>query len=147
MDYYHETDVTVSWDGDNNRIHVDWRNTPSQQTVRNGCEAILELLVARKAGKVFNDNRGITGTWVRASNWVADDWLPRMIAAGLTRLAWIESPMSTLSVISAKKSARKYQEVIKLFKDGAEAEKWLTGQGRQAMDRNFVAQKPRPAGG
>jgi hypothetical protein len=95
-----------------------------------GCEEILKLQVSRKGTKVFNDNRKITGTWVSASNWVADDWFPRMIAAGLKKYAWIESPVSTLSVISAHKSARRNQDgIIKLFKDGSEAEKWLRGEG------------------
>ena len=124
--YYQEIDVTVSWDPINKWLSVDWRNVPSQQTVINGCEAMLKLLIAKQATLVFNDNGQITGTWVRASKWVAEKWFPRMIAAGLEKFAWIESPASTLSVISAKRSASKNKEgVIRLFKDKSEAENWL----------------------
>ena len=141
---YQETDVTVSWDSIHNWVSADWRNMPSQQTVKNGCEEILKMLVSRQATTVFNDNRKITGPWVRASNWVADDWFPRMIAAGLKRFAWIESPVSTLSVISAKKSIRKNQDgVIRLFKEGSEAEMWLRGEGRVVTDRLIITHRRR----
>ena len=124
--FYEEADVTVSWDSINNWIAVDWRNTPSRQTVIKGCEETLKLLMLKKAALVLNDNREITGTWVGASSWVAEEWFPRMIAAGLKKFAWIESPISTLSVISAKRSAMKNQlGVIRLFKEVSEAENWL----------------------
>jgi len=124
--YYEEADVMVCWDYRNNWISVDWRNAPSQQTVITGCEEIFKLLILKQASLVLNDNSKITGTWVRASSWVAEEWLPRMIAAGLEKFAWIESPLSTLSVISAKRAAQKNKPgVIKLFKEATEAEMWL----------------------
>lgn len=124
--YYQEVDVTVFWDSRNKWISVDWRNSPSAETVRKGCCEILDLLIRQKASAVFNDNSRVTGPWVGASNWVAEEWFPRMIACGLKKFAWIESRTSTLSVISAKKSVRRNQSgVIRLFQDGLEAEKWL----------------------
>lgn len=124
--FYQETDVTVYWDSKNNWIHVDWRNMPSKQTVLKGCEEIHKLLISKNASCVLNDNRQITGTWVLASRWVAEEWFPQIIAAGLKKFAWIESPVSTLSVVSAKRSADKNQAgIIRLFKDESEAEKWL----------------------
>ena len=126
--YYQEVDVTVSWDSRNKWISVDWRNSPSAETVRKGCDEIFALLVRQKATAVLNDNSRVTGSWVGASNWVAEEWFPRMIARGLKKFAWIESPTSTLSVISAKRSVRRNQAgVIRLFQDGLEAEKWLRG--------------------
>lgn len=124
--YYEEEDVVVCWDYRNNWITAEWRNAPSQQTVIRGCEEIFKLLILKQASLVFNDNRKITGTWVRASSWVAEEWFPRMIAAGLEKFAWIESTSSTLSIISAKRAAQKNKSgVIKLFREAAEAEMWL----------------------
>lgn len=123
--YYQEADVTVCWDSHNNWISVHWMNMPSKETVKKGCEAVFKLLTSRKASLVFNDNSKITGAW-GASSWVAEEWFPQMIAAGLRKFAWVESPASTLSVISAKRSAMKNQNgVIRLFNDGSEAENWL----------------------
>lgn len=124
--YYEEENVMVCWDYNNSWISVDWRNVPSQQTVISGCEEMFELLILKQASLIQNDNSKITGTWVRASKWVAEDWFPRMITAGLEKFAWIESRSSTLSVISAKRAAQKNKSgVIKLFKEATEAELWL----------------------
>lgn len=124
--YYQETDVTVYWDSINNWIFVDWRNMPSKETVIRGCEEISKLLTSKKASFILNDNRQLTGTWVLASKWVAEEWFPRIIAAGLKKFAWVESPASTLSVISAKRSANLNKTgVIMLFKEISEAERWL----------------------
>lgn len=123
--YYHEADVTVAWDPVNNWVHAHWRNMPSKETVKKGCEEILKLLKEKTASSVFNDNSEIIGAW-GASGWVAEEWFPLMISAGLRKFAWIESRNSALSVISAKRSATKNQGgVIRLFNDGFEAERWL----------------------
>jgi hypothetical protein len=125
--FYQETDVTVSWDPVNHWVAADWRNAPSRETVLNGCEEILKLLMTMKSGLVLNDNRQITGTWVGASSWVAEDWFPRMIAAGLRKFAWIESPLCALSVVSAKRSAMKNEAgIIRLFKSEGAAQEWLS---------------------
>jgi hypothetical protein len=100
-EYYQENDVTVCWDSLNNWVSVYWRNMPSKETVKRGCEAVHKLLLSKKASSVFNDNSKITGAW-GASSWVAEEWFPQITAAGLRKFAWIESHTSTLSVISAK---------------------------------------------
>ncbi|MBI1921948.1 MAG: hypothetical protein HYS23_12805 [Geobacter sp.] len=123
--YYEDNDVTVSWDSINNWISVAWRNTPSKESVKKGCEEIRKLLLLKKTSLVLNDNTQINGAW-GASSWVAEEWFPLMISEGLRKFAWIESPASALSVISAKRSYMKNNEgVISLFKDKAEAEMWL----------------------
>lgn len=125
--YYQEPDLTVSWDAQNRWVIATWRNRPLRETVRRGCGEIFDLMVRQQATAVLNDNRGITGTWAGASEWVADEWLPRMIASGLCKFAWIESPISSLSVVSAKRSAKKNSAVVRLFKDPVAAEAWLRG--------------------
>lgn len=80
-----------------------------------------------KATSVLNDNRQITGTWVGASRWVAEEWFPRMIASGLKKFAWVESPLCALSVVSAKRAVMKNEAgVIKLFKNEDKAQEWLS---------------------
>ena len=126
--FYQESDVTVSWDPAHKWISADWRNVPSRETVLKGCEEILTLLTTMKSSLVLNDNRQITGTWVGASRWVAEEWFPRMIAAGLRKFAWIESPLCALSVVSAKSSMMKNEAgIIRLFKSEHEAREWLNG--------------------
>lgn len=125
-EYYEERDITVYWDPDNNWIYADWRNIPSTGTVKEGCAAILKLLQSKRASNMVNNNANVTGPWSGASQWVAKVWFPQMIEAGLKKFAWIQSPHSILSQISAETSEAKDEgDVIRLFKDRESAETWL----------------------
>ncbi len=125
--FYGEKDCIVYWDEDNQWIYTDWKNQPSVTTVKTGCEEMLKLLVEKKAAKILNDNSNIIGSWSASSQWVAEDWFPRIIAAGLKKFAWVQSKESTLSQISAKKSEEKNKDsdIIRLVKDEAEGISWL----------------------
>ncbi len=122
---YRENDVSVFWDETNRWIYTDWRNMPRVQSVKDGCGAMLDLMKSKKASKVLNDNTHVTGPWSAAGDWVADVWFPKMISAGLTKFAWIQSP-SVLSQLAAEKSEKRTPgDIIWMCKDKAEAEAWL----------------------
>lgn len=117
--YYKETDCMVYWDTTNNWIYVDWRNRPSVETVKKGCEEMLMLLKEKSCSKVLNDNSNVTGSWSAAAEWVADVWFPKMISAGLKKFAWIQSPYSTLSKMNARQSLKSNDDdIIKMFDVG-----------------------------
>ncbi len=124
---YSERDCVLYWDTENNWIYVDWKNRPKVETVKKGCEEMLKLLKEESCSKVLNDNSNVTGSWSAAAEWVAEDWFPRMIRAGLRKFAWIQSPYSTLSKISAKESVEKNEDdVIRMFEVGdPKAIEWL----------------------
>jgi hypothetical protein len=125
-EFYKEQDVSVHWDSGNNWVFSDWRNVPSEETVQRGCGEILKLLKSRKASKVLNSNAKVTGPWSAASYWVAEVWFPQMVQAGLKQFAWIQSPASISSQISAKSSKKKDDsDVIQLFDDERSAVSWL----------------------
>jgi hypothetical protein len=116
---YTEKDCLVYWDSGNNWIYVDWRNRAKVETVKNGCEEILKLLKEKSCSKVLNDNSNVTGSWSAAAEWVAEDWFPRMISAGLKKFAWVQSPHSTLSKMNAKQSVKNDDNgIIKMYDVG-----------------------------
>lgn len=125
--FYDEEDVTVYWDGEHDRIYVDWKNIPSDKSVQRGCEEMLRLLVQRRCHHVLNDNRNVAGPWNSSAQWVAEDWFPRMLAAGLQKFAWIQSANS-LSKFAARQSTARNQDagVIRLFEREGDALEWLT---------------------
>lgn len=124
--FYQEEDVTVYWDDINNWIYVDWRNIPSDKSVKNGCDKMLVLLSQKSCPFVLNDNRNVIGPWNSAAQWVAEDWFPRMISAGMKKFAWIQSS-NVLSKFSARQSTARHQETdfIHLFEDEESATTWL----------------------
>ena len=126
--FYEEDDVTVYWDDENAWIYVDWRNIPSEKSVHRGCEEMLKLLRRQGCRQVLNDNQNVSGPWNSAAQWVAEDWFPRMLAAGLTKFAWIQSPNS-LSKFAARQSTAEHQgsSAIHLFESEQQARDWLAG--------------------
>ena len=125
--FYEEDDCVVYWDDSNEWVYVDWKNKPSVETVKRGCEEILKLLFQKGTSKVLNDNRNVIGSWYLASQWVSDDWFPRMMKAGLKKFAWIQSKASPMSQLSARNSEMRNQDmdVIHLYNDEPEAIHWL----------------------
>lgn len=124
--YYDEEDVTVYWDGEHCRIYVDWRNIPSDRTVQRGCEEMLRLLAQHRCRQVLNDNRNVLGPWNSSAQWVAENWFPRMLDAGLKKFAWLQSSNS-LSKFAARQSTALNQDsgVIRLFESEEDALSWL----------------------
>ncbi|CAK0759607.1 conserved hypothetical protein [Gammaproteobacteria bacterium] len=124
--FYEEEDVTVYWDDMNDWVYVDWRNIPSDRSVKKGCEEILTLLSHKQCAHVLNDNRSVIGPWNTAAQWVAEDWFPRMLSAGMKKFAWIQSP-NLLSKFAARQSTASNQvtDAIHLFDDEESAINWL----------------------
>lgn len=64
---------------------------------------MIEMLKKQKVTKILNDNTHVLGTWSEASDWVGQELLPQLSAAGVKYAAWIYSP-SEFSQLSAQKS-------------------------------------------
>lgn len=117
--------IEVQFDRQKQYMYLNWKGFQTVDSIKSGCEKILELLKENKVQKVLNDNRLVTGPWQGAADWVATDWFPRMYEAGLTRLAWIVSP-NIFSQVSADLTISKNKnEKTKTFDDYAKAEEWL----------------------
>lgn len=119
--------LRISLDVDRNLIHADWIGYQTVSSVQDGCERILELMAARSASHVLNDNTNVQGIWSGAALWVARDWFPRMRQAGMGRFAWVYSP-ARFSRISTDMTLAELGEAapyIKVFDDIELALAWL----------------------
>ncbi len=124
--YYSEENVTVYWDAEHNRVYVDWRGIPSDRTVQMGCEEMLKLLIQQKCHFVLNDNRNVFGPWNSSAQWVAEDWFPRMLGAGLEKFAWVQSKNLLSKFASRQTTAlNKDSGAIRLFDSYDDATYWL----------------------
>lgn len=125
---YHRDFVEISFDASNRWIHADWKGYQSDDSVKEGCELILEALTRFDASRVFNDNRRVVGIWTGVAEWIARDWFPRMRAAGMKKLALVYSP-SRLSQISADAAMLQFDpegRVVAGFFAETAATSWLT---------------------
>ena len=117
--------IEIHYDSENHWIYSNWQNYQKLESVQNGCEKILGFLKEKNCTKVLNDNRLVKGTWTFASEWVGNDWFPRIIEAGLKQFAWIYSP-DAFSKFSTDQSTKNTEDsIIKTFNNIKEGEDWL----------------------
>ena len=122
---YEDEYIEIQYDSENHWIYSNWQNYQKLHTVQNGGEKMLAFLKEKNCTKVLNDNRLVKGTWSFASDWVAKDWFPRMIEAGLNQFAWIYSP-DAFSKFSTDKSTQNTDGgIIMTFNNVEEGKAWL----------------------
>nr|WKN39872.1 STAS/SEC14 domain-containing protein [Tunicatimonas sp. TK19036] len=115
MDY----NETTHW------LYTRWMGDVTLEDVKKGGEEILKQVQVHSCAKVLNDNRDVTGSWDEANDWIQQDWMPRMIAAGLRKFAHIISPdiFAAMSVEEMATRASGYE--MRIFEDIGEAKAWL----------------------
>lgn len=52
----------------------------------------LEEIKKNPCPRLLNDNREVEGVWDEANQWLAEEWIPAALAAGLKKFAHIYSP-------------------------------------------------------
>ena len=123
----HESDHIDIWhDVEGGFLYADWKGPQTVESVQQGCELILEQMIAHRLTKVLNDNTNVVGSWEAASHWVAKEFLPRAQRAGVCCIAWVQSPSrgSRRAANATAMDARK-PDLIHLFDDRRTAELWL----------------------
>jgi hypothetical protein len=123
--------ICVIHDEYNQWLYVDWKGPQDPESVRGGCEQVLQFLRATGCRKILNDNTNATGDWEKAARWIGQECLPSLAAAGLQYMAWVYSPNyisrraidTTLSFITIP--------VVVSFEDVAAAYAWLRSCVRQ----------------
>ncbi|RSK31747.1 hypothetical protein [Hymenobacter metallilatus] len=119
--------LTISYDHDNHWLYVNWQGFHNQESSRQACLLILEVMRRRPAAKILNDNSNITHTTVYLTSWSLN-WLQEMYAAGLRYLAWIYAPefperKSTDAIVQYIENP-----TVASFDDLATAYNWLRRQ-------------------
>lgn len=121
-----QPNLMVEYNLAENWLYVNWRGFQSYDVVIDSCEKVLDVVLETGCSKMLNDNTQIEGIWSGAAKWVAQDWFPRMHAAGLDRFAWVYPP-STFSRQSANKALQFMDDhsFIRTFNNIEAASDWL----------------------
>lgn len=127
---YATAELDIDLDLKNKCLYANWKGFQLIESIKKGCEHMLELLKQHDCTSVLNDNTNVTGVWSGASEWVAVDWFPRMKAAGLKKFAWVYSPsyfsrLSTDKTLSATPEEIVKENIIGVFSDIEKAREWL----------------------
>src|SRR3569833_4679102 len=85
---YRESFIVVSLDRDGSMLCAEWLGYQSVDSIWQGCEKILELMLKHRAYEVLNDNTRVLGIWRFADEWMASDWFHCLFLLGLQAFAF-----------------------------------------------------------
>ena len=128
--YFNHPDVAVvTWDPTLEAVHVEWQGWASS-TERAAClEAGLRALVEHNASRWLVDGRAMKAVKKADQDWIDHDWFPRVLAAGLRRMA-VVNPVSGLAKMNIEDIlARVAGSILQVghFATVDEARAWLAG--------------------
>lgn len=118
--------ISITFDRQFNWIYNNWLGYQSFENVVAGANACLEFIRRYQVSCVLNDNRLVVGPWHHATDWIAKDWTPRAIAAGMKFFAHVVD-RQTLAGMSAEEMHQKVGNFfeMRVFDDLQEARVWL----------------------
>ncbi len=118
--------MTTEFEASNNLVYNSWMGYLTREGVILAANAGLEVIARHRCPYLLNDNSAVLGPWDHAVDWIAQDWTPRAIAAGLTHFAHVVSPESFAALSAeamAGSIAGSFQ--MRIFGRVAEARAWL----------------------
>lgn len=74
---------SIRWDAEIGAVQFRWHEFASGQKFRAGAWALLEYFRDAEASKLLVDARNITAHDNPDQRWLVNDWMPKMIDAGL----------------------------------------------------------------
>ncbi len=120
--------LTIEFDQSNNWIYNNWVGVLPTDKVIQGCQATIDLLQDHRCPHMLNDNRLVVGSWNSANDWIAQNWVPKVLALGLKRFAHVVSPGIFGQASAAEMVTRVGTQLeMRLFQDIDLAKAWLRG--------------------
>jgi hypothetical protein len=68
---FEEANFEIGYDTETKILHVSWKGEQNVQSMKRGCEKILEFMQARECIKVVNDNTQTTQSWEAVEEFMA----------------------------------------------------------------------------
>jgi hypothetical protein len=131
IDQNQQVFIEVSWLEDKKIIHANWIGSYlSVDQVKQGGFLILEEIKNHQCVWLMTDNRQLEGVWDEANDWIANEWIPQAVEAGLLKLGHILSGdlYAQLSAEFMDDNVQKMENTFqfKMFNSQDAAEHWLT---------------------
>jgi hypothetical protein len=117
--------LDIELDAQQQYVYVNWKGFHNVESVKNGCEKLLQVLIEKNCKKVLNDNRLVSGPWIGAAEWGSTNWFPRVYAAGVEKFAWIVSPNIFSQMSTEATQVKNKNDKTRTFDDIVEATNWL----------------------
>lgn len=107
-------------------IYAQWFGVQSVETVKEGCNKMLDIMKETPCTKLLNSNKEVIGSWDMAIDWVQHEWAPKMRAAGMQYIAQV-IPTSIYATLTIESLIQKIDNdfEIRTFDEIEDAEAWL----------------------
>src|SRR5882762_7652255 len=79
----------VKWDSPSMATHIEWQGWANSTEFRGANDALIRVITNHRTSRILGDSRGIKAIRQPDQDWVNDDWFPRILAAGLRRMAMV----------------------------------------------------------
>lgn len=119
--------LTIHWDDDGGIAWAEWKDSTGGEPMKRGLEAGLRLIVEKKATRWLADTRRLGSMDPADVKWVSDDWVPRAVAAGISRMALL-APKKVVVALAVKSFMARINDrelANEYFDDLQAARAWL----------------------
>jgi SpoIIAA-like len=117
----------VKWDASSQGAHIEWQGWAKPAEFRAANDALVEAIKDHHGSRILGDSRHIKVIQKSDQEWVNEDWFPRILAAGLTRMALV-IPASGLAKMNIDDMVGRVADQLDVayFATMDEAREWLT---------------------
>jgi len=118
--------AVVRWDAQSEGAHIEWQGWARPAEFRAANDALVQAITDHQATRVLGDSRRIKVIQKSDQDWVNGDWFPRILAAGLTRMAMV-LPESGLAKMNIDEMVSRVADRLDVayFATLGEAREWL----------------------
>lgn len=124
--------LTLEYDTENKWGYSNWhwKFEYGYEYVKEGCEAMLQFVQKYSFDRWLNDNRLVVGGWDEVNEWIATNWVPRLLDAGTKYYGVINSPelFSSLSSEFMEENVNLGGLIMRNFGSVEDAVNWLKEQ-------------------
>ena len=118
--------AVVKWDAPSQAAHMEWQGWARPAEFQAANDALVEAIKDHHGSRVLGDSRLMKVIQKSDQDWVNGDWFPRILAAGLTRMALV-LPASGLAKMNIDELVSRVADRLDVayFATLAEARDWL----------------------
>lgn len=126
MIFYDSPQATVTWNEEKKVVILQWKSFAKGEQYRTPLNKLLELSVQKRSNKALYDSRYLAVISSDDQEWVAQEWYPRSIEAGIKYSALLV-PHKAVAKSSANRmlSGMDISNPSQEFQDIDEALHWL----------------------
>jgi hypothetical protein len=118
--------AVVRWDAPSGGAHIEWQGWARPEEFRAANDALLQAIQDHRSSRILGDARQIKVIQKSDQDWVNEDWFPRILAAGLARMAMV-LPVSGLAKMNIDDMVGRVADQLDMayFATLGEAREWL----------------------